>query len=122
MSDHMTWVKKTLGEILGEDRGIPDHLAEHVSKFTKADLDALTKDEREAAFTAFARIARQVRDERASEPGARGERPDYTESDIDWGLSAARSALEAKPLGERSEAADDLIADCECEATPGPNV
>ncbi|SES29889.1 hypothetical protein SAMN04490244_109174 [Tranquillimonas rosea] len=120
MSD-MDWTKKKLAEILGEDRGLPDWAAKMVAKFDKEDLDGLRKNEREAAFSALSRVARQSRDNRGGALTAGEERPAWVEGDIDWGLRAARSALESVPAGERSEKAEELLADCECPAATGPN-
>lgn len=121
MADN-TWTKKTLADILGEDRGIPDYLADHVRKFTEEDLAELLRDEREAALSAFARVARQSRDARGGELGEGADRPAYVEADIDWGLRAARAALESVPAGKRSEKATDLLAECTCPSATGPNV
>ena len=120
MSD-MAWTKRTLAEILGEDRGLPDWAAAMVARFSQEDLEELLRDEREAALSAFARVARQSRDARGAELGEGGKTPAWTEGDIDWGLRAARAALEAVPAGKRSEKANDLLADCECPSATGPN-
>ena len=117
----MTWTKKTLADILGEDRGIPDYMADKVAKFRPEDLDELLRDEREAALQAFGRVARQSRDARGAGLGEGGDRPAYVEADIEWGLRAAAAALEAVPAGKRSEKAIDLLADCECPSAVGPN-
>ncbi|EKE44729.1 hypothetical protein OCGS_1112 [Oceaniovalibus guishaninsula JLT2003] len=118
MTDY-TWTKKTLADILGDDRGLPDWAADMVAKFGPEDLDELRRDEREAALSAFGRIARQSRDARGREAGE--DRPAWVEGDIDWGLRAARAALEAVPAGKRSEKATDLLADCECPSAVGPH-
>lgn len=120
MSD-MDWTKKTLADTLGEDRGLPDWAARMVAKFTEEDLEELRINEREAALSAFARVARQSRDARGAELGEGADRPAYVEGDIDWGLRAARAALEAVPAGKRSEKATELLADCECPSAVGPN-
>lgn len=117
----MTWTKKTLADILGEDRGIPDWAAEMVARFTQEDLDELRRNEREAALSAFARVARQSRDARGGGLGEGAERPAYVEGDIDWGLRAARAALESVPPGKRSEKANELLGDCACPSAVGPN-
>ncbi len=117
----MDWTKKTLAEVLGEDRPIPDYMADKVAKFTAEDLDELRRNEREAALGAFARVARQSRDARGGGLGEGAGRPAYVEGDIEWGLRAAASALEAVPAGERSEKATDLLAACECPTATGPN-
>jgi hypothetical protein len=115
------WTKKTLADVLGDNRGLPDWAAEMVSKFTDEDLSELRRDEREAALSAFGRVARQSRDARGGWLGEGAERPAWTEGDLDWGLRAARAALEAQPAGKRSEKANDLLADCACPSATGPN-
>ncbi|RYH01536.1 hypothetical protein EU805_12785 [Salipiger sp. IMCC34102] len=120
MSDHETWLKKTLADILGEDRGLPDYMIDRMRKFRPEDLDELRKNERDAVTSAIGRVARQSRDARGAELGAGEGRPEYVDGDIDWGLRAARSALEAQPAGQRSEKANELLADCECPAATGP--
>ncbi len=118
----LTWHKKTLAEILGEDRGLPDWAAEMVAKFDRDALDGLHPKEREAAFSALARVARQSRDARQTDFHSGGDtRPAWVEGDIDWGLRAARAALEDQPPGVRSPAADALLSDCECPSAVGPN-
>ncbi|MGR3542357.1 MAG: hypothetical protein ACU0BS_13155 [Hasllibacter sp.] len=121
MSEHETWLKKTLADILGEDRGIPDYMIDRLRKFTPEDLEELRVNEREAALSAFARVARQSRDNRGGGLGEGADRPAYVDGDIDWGLRAAKSALEAQAAGEMSERAIDLLADCTCPAATGPN-
>jgi len=121
MSDHETWLKKTLADILGEDRGIPDYMIDRMRKFAPEDLSELRIDERQAVTQTFARIARQSRDARGADLGEGGGRPDYVDGDIDWGLRAAKSALEAVPAGQRSAKANELLAACTCPAATGPN-
>ncbi|PRY93566.1 hypothetical protein BCF33_2439 [Hasllibacter halocynthiae] len=121
MSKHETWLKKTLADILGEDRGIPDYMIDRLRAFTPEDLDELRVNEREAALSAFARVARQSRDARGGELGEGAGRPAYVDGDIDWGLRAAKSALEEQPAGEMSEKALELLSDCTCPAATGPN-
>ena len=118
----LSWTKKMLAEALGDDRGLPDWAAEMVAKFTREDLQELRRDEREAALSAFGRVARQSRDARGGELGEGAGRPAWVDGDIDWGLRAARSALEAQPAGRRSERANELLADCECPPATGPAV
>ena len=117
----LSWTKKTLADILGDDRGLPDWAAQMVARFTEEDLAELRQNEREAALSAFARVARQSRDNRGAELGEGAGRPAWVEGDIDWGLRAARAALEAEPAGKRSEKAEELLADCECPSAVGPN-
>ena len=121
MTDHDTWLKKTLADILGEDRGLPDYTIDRLRKFRPEDLDELRRNEREAVTSALGRVARQSRDARGAGLGEGGGRPDLVDADIDWGLRAARSALEAVPAGQRSEKANELLADCTCPAATGPN-
>ncbi|WP_292294646.1 hypothetical protein [Marivita sp.] len=113
------WHKKTLADILGDDRGLPDWAAGMVEKFTPEDLDELRRDERDAVTSALGRVARQSRDMRGE--GPEGQRAAWVEGDIDWGLRAARAALEAVPAGQRSEKANQLLADCDCPSAVGPN-
>ena len=120
MSDD-TWLKKTLADILGEDRGIPDYMIQRLRGFTQEDLDELRINEREAALSAFARVARQSRDARGGDLGEGADRPAYVDGDIDWGLRAAKAALEDQPAGEISEKATELLAACTCPAATGPN-
>jgi|GEM_PF-4314596 len=121
MSD-LSWHKKTLADALGADQGLPDWAGEMVSKFGPEDLDGLRKNEREAVLSALGRVARQSRDARQADIHDGGEnRPAFVEGDIDWGLRAARAALEAQPAGERSEKANELLGDCTCPAATGPN-
>lgn len=110
----LSWTKKTLAEILGEDRGLPEEAAAQAAPFTQADLDELLKDEREAVLSAFRLTARTARDARGEEQGSGDTRPEYRQADIAAGLRAARSALEAVPAGKRSERANALLADCAC--------
>ena len=121
MADHETWLKKTLADALGEDRGIPDYMIDRVRGFRPEDLDELRRNEREAVLSAFGRVARQSRDMRGGELGEGAGRPAYVDGDIDWGLRAAKSALEAQPAGQRSEKANELLAACTCPAATGPN-
>ena len=121
MSEHETWLKKTLADILGEDRGIPDYMIDRLRAFTEEDLSELRINEREAALSAFGRVARQSRDARGAELGEGAGRPAYVDGDIDWGLRAAKSALEDQPAGQRSEKATELLAACTCPAATGPN-
>ncbi len=118
----LTWHKKTLADALGDDRGLPDWAAEMVAKFDREDLEALHPKEREAALSAFGRVARQSRNARQTDFHSGGDnRPAWVEGDIDWGLRAARAALEDQPAGRRSEAADAILSDCTCPAATGPN-
>lgn len=110
----LAWTKRTLADILGDKSGLPDWMAEAVAKFTDEDLAELRRNEREVAFDAFKRVAHQSRNVRGTDAA-------WVEGDIDWGLRAARSALEAVPAGERSEKATELLADCTCPAATGPN-
>lgn len=121
MSD-LTWTKRVLADVLGEDRGMPDFLVEKWSKFTQEDLDELRINEREAVLSALARVARQSRDARGADLGEGAGRPDYVPADIEWGMRAARAALEAQPAGERSEKANQLLSDCECPSAVGPDI
>lgn len=118
----LTWAKKTLADILGDDRGLPDWAAEMVAKFSQDDIDGLHPKEREAALSAFARVARQSRDARQTDFHSGGDnRPAWVEGDIDWGLRAAKAALEDQPAGQRTAKADELLGDCTCPAAVGPN-
>ena len=121
MSDHETWLKKTLADALGEDRGIPDYMIDRLRGFRPEDLSELRRNEREAALGAFGRVARQSRDARGGGLGEGAGRPDYVDGDVDWGLRAARAALEAQPVGQQSEKAIELLAACTCPAATGPN-
>ena len=121
MSDHETWLKKTLADILGEDRGIPDYMIDRMRKFRPEDLEELRINERQKVFDAFKRVAHQSRDARGAELGEGGERPDYVDGDMDWGLRAAKAALESTPAGNRSEKANELLSHCTCPAAVGPN-
>ncbi|MGR3393429.1 MULTISPECIES: hypothetical protein [Pseudooceanicola] len=118
----LSWTKKTLAEILGEDRGLPDEAAMQAAPFTKADLDELLQDERQTALSAFKLAARTARDSRGEELGTGDTRPEYTEADITAGLRAARSALESVPAGKRSEKANALLADCACPPGAEPEI
>lgn len=113
MSD-MTWTKKRLAEILGEDRGLDDHTASAVAMFGPDDLAEMLKMEREAALQAFSQAARASRDARGPGAAEGGPRPAYLAKDLERGLSAARAALELVPAGTRSEKANALLADCHC--------
>ncbi|KAA9006055.1 hypothetical protein [Histidinibacterium aquaticum] len=121
MADQETWLKKTLADILGDDRGLPDYVIDPLRKFGPEDLDELRRDEREAVTSAMSRVARQSRDARGGELGEGAGRPAWVEGDIDWALRAARAALEDQPAGKRSEKANELLADCDCPAATGPN-
>ena len=122
MSDHATWLKKTLADILGEDRGLPDFTIQRLRGFRPEDLEELRINERQAAFDAMKRVAHQSRNARQAEKTEDGQRvPPYVDGDIDWGLRAAKAALEAVPAGERSEKANELLAACTCPAAVGPN-
>ncbi|EAQ03208.1 hypothetical protein OB2597_13728 [Pseudooceanicola batsensis HTCC2597] len=111
----LTWTKKTLAEILGEDRGLSDAAALQAAQFRQEDLDDLLTDERQALKQALRDAAHAARNARQPEMGEGDTRPDFTAEDITEGLLAARSALEAVPAGKRSEKANALIADCACE-------
>ncbi len=119
--DHMKWAKKTLAEALGDDRGLPDWAAEMVAKFRPEDLEELRRNERQAVLSALGRKARESRDVRGGGLGEAAKTPAWVEGDIDWGLRAARAALEEQPAGARSEKANELLADCECPSAVGPN-
>ena len=121
MSDHEIWLKKTLADILGEDRGMPDFMIQRVRNFRPEDWDELLRDERSAVSSAMKRAAHQSRDARGGELGQGTDRPPYVDGDIDWALRAAKSALESVPAGKRSEKANELLADCTCPAATGPN-
>lgn len=122
MSDHETWLKKTLADILGEDRGLPDFTIQRLGGFRPDDLSELRINEREAVTGAFKRVAHQSRNARQAEKTEDGQRiPPWVDGDIDWGLRAAKSALEAIPAGQRSEKANELLAACTCPAATGPN-
>jgi hypothetical protein len=120
MSEHETWLKKTLADILGEDRGLPDYLIDRMRGFQPEDLEELLRDERQAVTSAMKRAAHQSRDARGAELGQGGDRPAYVDGDMDWALRAARSALESVPAGKRSAKANQLLADCTCPAATGP--
>jgi hypothetical protein len=118
----LTWHKKTLAEALGDDRGLPDWAAQMIARFTQEDLDELHPKERDAVLSAFGRVARQSRDARQTDFHAGGDnRPAWVEGDIDWGLRAAKAALEGQPAGQRSDKANALLGDCECPSAVGPN-
>ena len=122
MTDHDTWLKKTLAEILGDDRGLPDFTIQRLRGFKPEDLEELRINERDAAMGALKRIAHQSRDVRQATKTEDGEsRPPWVDGDIDWGLRAAKSALEAIPAGKRSDKANELLAACTCPAATGPN-
>ncbi|CTQ33491.1 hypothetical protein [Jannaschia rubra] len=121
MSEHETWLKKTLADILGEDRGIPDYMIDRMRKFRPDDLSELRTNERQAVWDAFRRVAHQSRDARGGELGEGEDRPAYVDGDMDWGLRAAKAALEAIPAGERSQKATQLLSECTCPAAVGPN-
>ena len=118
----LDWQKKTLADALGEDRGLPDWAAEMVAKFTQEDLDELHPKEKQAALSALGRKARESRNARQTDFHSGGDnRPAWVEGDIDWGLRAARAALEEQPAGERSAKATELLGDCACPSAVGPN-
>ncbi|WP_123642556.1 hypothetical protein [Histidinibacterium lentulum] len=121
MADHETWLKKTLADILGEDRGLPDYAIDAFRKFGPEDLDELRRNERQAVMQAIKAKAHESRDSRGGGLGEGAGRPAWTEGDMDWALRAAKSALEAEPAGKRSEKAEALLADCECPSATGPN-
>jgi hypothetical protein len=122
MSDHETWLKKTLADILGEDRGLPDFTIQRLRGFRPDDLSELRINEREAALGALKRMAHESRNVRQAKKTEDGQRvPPWVDGDIDWGLRAAKSALEAMPAGERSEKANELLMACTCPAATGPN-
>ncbi|MDF0601832.1 hypothetical protein P1J78_13885 [Psychromarinibacter sp. C21-152] len=115
----ITWTKKQLGEILGEDRGLDDRTASAVAMFGPDDLAELQIRERDAVLQAFAQAARASRDARGPGAAEGGARPSYTPKDLERGLSAARATLEAVPASERSEKAEALLADCHCPVPGG---
>ncbi|MEM7489940.1 MAG: hypothetical protein AAF390_12545 [Pseudomonadota bacterium] len=122
MTDHNDWLKKTLADILGDDRGLPDFTIQRLQGFRPEDLDGLRINEREAALGAMKRMAHESRNVRQATKTEDGQRvPPWVDGDIDWGLRAAKSALEAIPAGERSETANALLAACTCPAATGPN-
>ncbi len=121
MADHETWLKKTLADILGEDRGIPDYMIDRMRKFRPDDLDELLQDERQKVQQAMKQAAHQSRDARGADLGQGAGRPAYVDGDMDWGLRAAKSALESVPAGKRSAKANELLAACTCPAATGPN-
>ncbi|MWD27891.1 hypothetical protein E0K89_010435 [Aquicoccus sp. SCR17] len=110
----LDWTKKTLAEVLGEDRGLPDNVAMRIDMIDKDDLDSLAPDERKAMLQAFKDGAQMARNERQPELGEGNTRPEYSVMDIEAGLRNARSALEAVPAGKRSQTANALLADCAC--------
>lgn len=118
----LVWTKKTLGDVLGEDRGFADTTVSIVGHFGPEDLEDLRRNEREAALSAFASGARQSRAHRAVEGQAKGDPPPFTSRDLKEGLRAARSALEFEPAGLRSEKAEALIAGCAFPPATGPDV
>ena len=114
--------KKILAEALGDDRGLPDWAPQMIAHFDADDLNALHPKEREAALGALGRVARQSRDARQTDFHSGGDnRPAWVEGDIDWGLRAARAALEDQPAGLRSEAATAILGACTCPSATGPN-
>ncbi|MGR3436148.1 MAG: hypothetical protein ACU0CO_14860 [Shimia sp.] len=117
---HWKWAKKTLADILGDDRGLPDYVVEPFLAFVQEDIDALRKNERQAVFGAIKRVAHESRDMRGGSLGEGADRPAWVESDMDWALRAAKSALEAVPMGQRSERAEKLLSECTCPAATGP--
>ncbi|MGR3468027.1 MAG: hypothetical protein ACU0CI_09115 [Shimia sp.] len=119
--EHLKWAKKTLADILGDDRGLPDYVVEPFLAFDQEDIDELRVNERQAVFGAIKRVAHESRDVRGADLGEGGDRPAYVESDMDWALRAAKSALEAVPMGQRSDKAEELLANCACPAATGPN-
>ena len=121
MSD-LTWTKKTLGAALGEDRGLQDRTVSVAAHFRPEDLDALRRNEREAALSALARAARQARDRRADGQDTTAAPPPFTAGDVKEGLRAARAALEFEPAGKRSDKAEELIAGCAFPPATGPDV
>lgn len=122
MADHETWLKKTLADILGEDRGLPDYTIQRLRSFRPEDLDELRRNERDLVFGAFKTVAHQSRDARGATKTEEGQtRPPFVDGDIDWALRAAKSALESIPAGSRSEKANDLLMACTCPAATGPN-
>ncbi|WGH77535.1 hypothetical protein [Jannaschia ovalis] len=122
MSNHHDWIKKTLADILGEDRGLPDYTIQRLEGFRPEDLDALRINEKQAVFDAMKQAAHSSRDARGATTAEDGQtRPPLVDGDIDWGLRAAKSALEAIPAGKRSEKANELLAACTCPAATGPN-
>jgi hypothetical protein len=122
MTTHHDWLKKTLAEILGDDRGLPDFTIQRLGGFRPDDLAELRLNERDAAMGAFKRMAHESRNVRQATKTEDGERvPPWVDGDIDWALRAAKSALEAIPAGKRSEKANELLAACTCPAATGPN-
>ena len=122
MSDHTTWLKKTLADILGEDSGLPDYMVQRLGGFRPEDLSELRINERQVVADAFKRVAHQSRNARGATKTEDGSAtPAWVDGDLDWGLRAAKSALEGVPAGERSEKANELLAACTCPAATGPN-
>ena len=122
MTDHHDWLKTTLADILGEDAGLPDYTVQRLGGFRPEDLAELRVNEREAVFDALRQAAHSSRNARGATKTEAGETiPPWVDGDIDWGLRAAKSALEAVPAGQRSEKATELLAACTCPAATGPN-
>jgi hypothetical protein len=122
MSNHHDWLKRELAEIMGDDRGLPDFTIQRLQGFRPEDLEGLRINEKQAALSAFKRAAHESRNVRQATKTEDGERvPPWVDGDIDWGLRAAKSALEAEPAGKRSEKANELLAACTCPAATGPN-
>lgn len=117
----LDWTKKTLAEVLGEDRGLPDNVALRVDMIGKSELDGLAPQERKTMLQAFKDGAQMARNEREPELGEGNRRPQYSVEDIEAGLRSARSALEAIPAGKRSQVADALLADCACAPADLPH-
>jgi hypothetical protein len=116
------WTKKTLGDVLGEDRGFADNTVSILGHLGPEDLDDLRRNERQAALSAFASGARQSRNHRAAAGASEGDPPPFTSRDLKEGLRAARAALEFEPAGVRSEKAEALIAGCAFPPATGPDV
>ncbi len=121
MADHETWLKTTLADILGEDRGIPDYMIDRMRKFEPEDISELRVNERSLVTAAFRQVAHQSRDARGGSLGEGADRPAYVDGDMDWALRAAKSALGSVPAGERSERANRLLSECTCPSATGPN-
>ncbi|MGR3484845.1 MAG: hypothetical protein ACU0BF_05830 [Paracoccaceae bacterium] len=122
MTDHDAWLKRTLADAIGEDRGLPDYAIQRLRGLRPDDLAELRINERERMLDAFRHAVHQSRDARAASTAEDGQsRPPLVDGDIDWGLRAAKSALEAEPAGQRSDKATELLAACTCPAATGPN-